>query len=127
MIVAIDGQAAAGKGTLARKVADQFDFAYLDTGSLYRATGVAVLKAGGDPTDEAAAAKIARILDLSSVRDEELRTAAAGVAASQVAVHKAVRAALLDFQREFAHRPPGNKAGAVLDGRDIGTVVCPDA
>ena len=126
-VVAIDGQAAAGKGTLARRVADAFNLAYLDTGSLYRATGVAVLRRGGNPADEGQAVAAAQTLDLGQFQPADLRTEAAGSAASQVAAIPAVRAALLDFQRRFALFPPAGKAGAVLDGRDIGTVVCPDA
>lgn len=126
-VVAVDGQAAAGKGTLARRIAAHFDFAFLDTGSLYRATGLAVLRAGGDPTDPRQAAAAAESLDMAAIRPEDLRTEAVGNAASQVAAIPAVRAALLAFQRRFARQPPDGKAGAVLDGRDIGTVVCPDA
>jgi len=127
LIVAVDGGAAAGKGTLAKRLAAHFDFAYLDSGSLYRAIGVAVLRHGGDPTDEAQAVAAAKSLDITQFKPEDLRTEAAGVAASQVAAIPAVRAAILQFQRDFAHRPPQGKKGAVLDGRDIGTVVCPDA
>ena len=127
LIIAIDGPAASGKGTLARRLAEAFNLAYLDTGSLYRATGVATLRAGGDPSREADAVKSAQTLDIAQFSPSDLRTEAAGVAASQVAFIPAVRAALLDFQRKFAKNPPGGKAGAVLDGRDIGTVVCPDA
>ena len=131
IVVAIDGPAAAGKGTLARRLAEAFNLAYLDTGSLYRATGVATLRAGGDPALEADAVKSAQSLDLTKFSPLDLRTEQAGSAASQVAFIPAVRAALLDFQRNFAKNPPpgenGPKAGAVLDGRDIGTVVCPNA
>ncbi|MDX2144740.1 MAG: (d)CMP kinase [Rhodospirillaceae bacterium] len=127
MIVAIDGSAASGKGTLAKRLATHFDFAYLDSGSLYRAIGVAALRRGGDPTDEAQAIAAAKTLDITQFAPEDLRTEAAGVAASQVAAIPGVRAAILQFQRDFAHRPPLGKKGAVLDGRDIGTVVCPDA
>ncbi|MBY0509018.1 MAG: (d)CMP kinase [Rhodospirillaceae bacterium] len=127
MIIAIDGPAASGKGTLARRLAEAFHLAYLDTGSLYRATGVAALRAGGDPAAEADAVKAAKTLDLTQFSPADLRTEAAGVAASQVAFIPAVRAALLDFQRNFALNPPGGAVGAVLDGRDIGTVVCPNA
>jgi cytidylate kinase len=122
-VVAIDGPAASGKGTLARLLADRFGLAYLDSGLLYRAVGRDVLAAGGDPTDEATAAAAAQRLDPATLGDPALRGEAAGRGASLVAVHPAVRAALLDFQRDFAARPPG----AVLDGRDIGTVVCPGA
>jgi len=127
MIIALDGPAAAGKGTLARSLAQQLNLAYLDTGSLYRATGLAVLRAGGDPADPKAAEAAARALDPAQYDPADLRQEAAGAAASQVAAIPAVRAALLDFQRHFAHHPPAGKAGAVLDGRDIGTVVCPEA
>ena len=127
IVVAIDGPAAAGKGTLARRLAEAFNLAYLDTGSLYRATGVATIRAGGDPAREADAVRAAQTLDLAKFSPSDLRTEQAGTAASQVAFIPAVRAALLDFQRNFAKNPPAGKAGAVLDGRDIGTVVCPDA
>jgi cytidylate kinase len=127
LIVAVDGGAAAGKGTLAKRLAAHFDFAYLDSGSLYRAIGVAVLRQSGDPTNETQAVAAAKTLDITQFKPEDLRTEAAGVAASQVAAIPAVRAAILQFQRDFAHRPPQGKKGAVLDGRDIGTVVCPDA
>ncbi|MCJ9429800.1 (d)CMP kinase [Kordiimonas marina] len=127
MIIAIDGPAAAGKGTLARRLAHDFGFAYLDTGALYRAVGLSVLRAGGDPADAAAATEASARLDLALMDDPELRTEATGGAASKVAAVPAVRANLLAFQRNFAKNPPDGKPGAVLDGRDIGTVVCPDA
>ena len=127
MIVAVDGPSASGKGTLARRLAAALDFAFLDTGLLYRAVGTAVLAAGGDPADPAAALAAARDLDLSALDPTALRREAAGQAASVVAVIPEVRAALRDLQRRFAAAPPGRKAGAVLDGRDIGTVVCPQA
>lgn len=127
MIIAVDGPAAAGKGTLARALAARYDFAFLDTGSLYRAVAYRVLSEGHSPTDEQAAIRIASTLDMSGIEDHLLRTAEVGGAASLVAVMQPVRAAILDFQRQFAHHPPGGKKGAVLDGRDIGTVVCPDA
>ncbi|SBW12151.1 cytidylate kinase [uncultured Alphaproteobacteria bacterium] len=127
MIIAIDGPAGAGKGTLARRLAAAFRFAYLDTGALYRAVGVAVLDAGGDPADPAAAEAAARALGLDLIESPRLRTEAAGEAASKVAAIPAVRAALLEFQRGFAAAPPSPCVGAVLDGRDIGTVVCPGA
>ena len=127
MIIALDGPAAAGKGTLARSLVAEFDLAYLDTGSLYRATGLAVLQAGGDPADPVQAVAAARALDPGRFDPAELRQEAAGEAASKVAAIPGVRAALLDLQRRFAHHPPGGKTGAVLDGRDIGTVVCPEA
>ncbi len=127
LVVAIDGSAASGKGTLAKRLAKHFDFAYLDSGSLYRAIGVAVLRKGGDPTNEAQAVAAAQTLDISQFTPEDLRTEAAGVAASQVAAIPNVRTAILQFQRDFAATPPNGKKGVVIDGRDIGTVVCPDA
>lgn len=123
MIIAVDGPAAAGKGTIARALARHFGYHFLDTGSLYRMVGLAVLRSGGDPADAWAAIAAARSLDPHGFQDYDLRTEAVGAAASQVAVVPEVRAALLDFQRSFARREPG----AVLDGRDIGTVVCPEA
>jgi len=127
MIIAIDGPAASGKGTLARRLAAELDLAYLDSGSLYRATGLAVMRAGGDPRNEADAVAAAKALDITSFSPEDLRSEEAGVAASHVAFIPAVRQELLAFQRRFAETPPGGKKGAVMDGRDIGTVVCPDA
>jgi len=127
VIIAIDGPAAAGKGTLARRLAEKFDFAYLDTGALYRAVGLTLLKQGIDPADMEAAEAASMDLDLSLLDDPELRTEATGGAASKVAAMPGVRANLLDFQKNFAASPPENKKGAVLDGRDIGTVVCPEA
>ena len=127
MIVAVDGPSASGKGTLARRLAAALDFAILDTGLLYRAVGAAVLAADGNPAEPAAAAAAARNLDLTALDSAPLRHEAVGQAASVVAPIPEVRAALLDHQRRFAAAPPGGKAGAVLDGRDIGTVVCPRA
>lgn len=111
--VAIDGPAAAGKGTISRAVADRFGFRHLDTGLLYRAVGVK----GGDP------ARVASELTPGDLTRGDLRTLEAGQAASRVAALPEVRAALVDFQRRFAR----SEGGAVLDGRDIGTVICPDA
>jgi cytidylate kinase len=122
-VVAIDGPAAAGKGTIARAVADLFGLAYLDTGSLYRATAAKVLERGGDPSDPDVATEAARRLTAADTARDDLRTAAVAEGASVVAAIPGVRAALLDFQRRFAAR----EGGAVLDGRDIGTVVCTDA
>ena len=127
MIVAVDGPAAAGKGTLARRLAAHLDYAYLDSGKLYRAVGLAVVRDGGDPEDGDAAVGAARRLTAADLDDPELTGEVAAGAASKVAAIAEVRAALLDFQRDFAARPPGGKLGAVIDGRDIGTVVCPGA
>ena len=127
LVIAVDGPAAAGKGTLARRLADALGLAHLDSGALYRAVGLAVLRAGGDPADETAAAAAARTLDTGRLSDPALRAPEAGDAASKVAAFPPVREALLEFQRRFAREPPGGRRGAVLDGRDIGTVVCPDA
>lgn len=126
MIITVDGPAAAGKGTLARRLADTLDFDFLDTGSLYRAVGLKVLREGGNPADTAAATAAAGGLDLDLLTDPALRGEAAANAASLVAAQPEVRAALLDFQRNFARNPPGGR-GAVLDGRDAGTVVSPEA
>ena len=123
MIIAVDGPAAAGKGTVARALARHFGYHFLDTGSLYRMVGLAVLRQAKDPRDKAAAVACALNLDAQRFSDAELRGEEVGAAASIVAVIPEVRAALLGVQRAFARRPPG----AVLDGRDIGTVVCPDA
>ncbi len=121
--VAIDGPAAAGKGTIGRAVADAFGFAHLDTGLLYRATGRKALAMGRGVIVAEQAAEIARNLEPADLERDDLRTARVGQAASKVAVMAPVRAALLAFQQAFARR----KGGAVLDGRDIGTVICPDA
>jgi cytidylate kinase len=123
MIIAVDGPAAAGKGTIARALAQHFGYHFLDTGALYRMVGLAVLRRGQDPADTAAAIAAATSLDPSGFADRDLRNEAVGAAASIVAVVPEVRSALLSLQRDFARRQPG----AVLDGRDIGTVVCPDA
>lgn len=122
MIVAIDGPAAAGKGTLAKRLAAALGLPYLDTGILYRATAKRVLEAGQNPADAAAAEAAARGLGKDDLARTDLRDAATSKAASQVASIPAVRQALLDFQRHF-----GNSHGAVLDGRDIGTIIFPHA
>ena len=123
MIIAIDGPAASGKGTLGKRVAALYGLAYLDTGQLYRAVARDTLAAGDDPTDAAAALKAAQALNPQSLDDATLRTPELGEAASLVARHPQVRETLRAYQRTFAHREPG----AVIDGRDIGTVICPDA
>ncbi len=123
MIIAIDGTLASGKGTIARRLARWYGLAHMDTGRLYRATGVAALSRGVDFADPGALAEVALSLDLNDYDEDQLRTAEAGQAASKVAAVPAVRAALLELQRAFANQPKG----AVLDGRDIGTIVCPDA
>ncbi len=121
LIVAIDGPAAAGKGTLARRIAAEFRLPYLDTGKLYRAVGRKLLEAGADPADAARAIATATALEPKDLDRSDLRAPDADKAASEVAAIPGVRAALLAFQRRFA------ADGAVLDGRDIGTVICPDA
>ena len=126
-IIAVDGPAGAGKGTLARRLAARLGFAYLDTGLLYRAVGMKVLAEGGDPSSADDATPAAHRLQPADLDRADLRSDEAAVAASKVAAVPAVRAALLEFQRAFAASPPGGRAGAVLDGRDIGTIVCPDA
>ena len=123
MIIAIDGPAASGKGTLAKRLAEHYGFRHLDTGVLYRAIARALLDAGADLTDEASAVSAALELDPVNFGDPALKTQEVGDAASVISAHPKVREALLNFQRQFAHQPPG----AVLDGRDIGTVICPDA
>lgn len=115
--IALDGPAASGKGTIARAVAERFGFAHLDTGLLYRAVGALAAETGRDP------AEVAASLTEADLERDDLRSGPAGQAASRVAAIPEVRAVLLDFQRRFARRP----GGAVLDGRDIGTVICPDA
>lgn len=130
-IIAVDGLAATGKGTLARRLAAHLDYAYLDTGMLYRAVGIAVIRAGGDPSDPLAAARAAQALTPDTLvplaQDPDLRTEIGGDAASKVAAVPEVRQALLKFQQDFATHPPLGKKGAVLDGRDIGTVIAPHA
>ena len=123
MIIAVDGPAAAGKGTIARALAQHFSYHFLDTGTLYRRVGLALLETSDDPRNIKAAVAIAQNLNSRSYIELDLRTEAVGAAASIVAVIPEVRNALLAFQRNFA----GQQPGAVLDGRDIGTVVCPEA
>jgi cytidylate kinase len=123
LVIAIDGPAASGKGTLSARLARAYGLPLLDTGLLYRAVGAAVSEAGADPDDAAAALAAARRLDPMALDAQRLGGGAMGELASRVAVHPGVRAALLETQRAFAARP----GGAVLDGRDIGTVICPHA
>ena len=122
MIIAVDGPAASGKGTIARALAGHFGLPHLDTGLLYRVVGLATLRAGGDPADEADAFAACNFSD-AMLSDPELKSEAAGASASRVSAHPAVRAALIERQRAFARQP----GGGVLDGRDIGTVIAPEA
>jgi cytidylate kinase len=126
-VIAIDGPAAAGKGTLARRIAEHLGYAYLDTGLIYRAVGLKTVESGARPDDVDAATAAARALRPEDLKRPDLRGDEAANAASKVAAIPSVRAALLDFQRRFAATPPDGAPGAVLDGRDVGTVVCPDA
>lgn len=123
-IIAIDGPAASGKGSLARKLAQTLGFAHLDTGLLYRRVGLDVLAQDGNPDDEEAAVKAAKALNPHDLADPALKNDEAGVAASKVSRFQGVRDALFAFQRDFAATA---NPGAVIDGRDIGTVICPDA
>jgi cytidylate kinase len=123
MIIAVDGPSASGKGSISRRLAAHLGLPYLDTGLLYRAVARDMLDQGLPLDDEDAAVRAAKSLDLSGLDDPRLRERRMGEAASQVAASPAVREALLELQRDFAHQP----GGAVLDGRDIGTVVCPAA
>jgi cytidylate kinase len=127
IIIAVDGTAASGKGTLAQKLAKHFRFAHLDSGSLYRLVALAVADAGGDASSEQDAVAAVHQIDISKRGDARARSAEIGRASSEVSVFPDVRSALLQFQREFAAHPPGGTKGAVIDGRDIGTLVCPDA
>jgi cytidylate kinase len=126
-VIAIDGTAACGKGTLARRLASHYGFAHLDSGALYRLVALGVIDAGEDPSNVADAVRSARRIDPAGVSDGRLRSVAVGEAASRVAALPEVRQAILQFQRDFAARPPGGAKGAVIDGRDIGTVICPQA
>jgi cytidylate kinase len=123
MIIAIDGPAASGKGTLGKRLAKHYGYRHLDTGVIYRAVAKALLDTGLELTDEARAVAAALALDPEKFGDPALKSQAVGDAASVVSAFPKVREALLNFQRQFAADPPG----AVLDGRDIGTVICPDA
>ena len=123
MIIAVDGPAASGKGTIARALARHFGLPHLDTGSLYRAVALSVIREDGDPEDAREATRHAETLSSATLADPAIRSREIGAAASIVSVHSGVRQALLAYQREFAARP----GGAVLDGRDIGTVIAPHA
>jgi cytidylate kinase len=120
-VIAIDGTFASGKGTLGKRLAAHYGLAYLDTGKLYRAVGYALMQSGEDPENAQAAARAAKALTGNELNDPILKSGEVAVNASKVAVHPEVRQALFQFQRDFASK------GAVLDGRDIGTVICPDA
>lgn len=126
-VIAVDGPTASGKGTLARRLAADLGFAYLDTGGLYRATALRLIRAGGNPDDVSAAVAAAGSITADDLADPALRDEATGNMASKVAALQPVRDALFAFQQAFAANPPDGAAGAVLDGRDIGTVVCPKA
>jgi cytidylate kinase len=123
MIIAIDGPAASGKGTLAKRLAAHYGYHHLDTGVIYRAVAYALISEGADLDDEAAAVKAAQGLDPGTFDNPALKSHQVGTAASVVSALPKVRAVLVEFQRQFAAKPPG----AVLDGRDIGTVICPNA
>ena len=127
VVIAVDGPAASGKGTLTQRLAAHFDFARLDTGLIYRALGLRVLGKTGDPEDPITAITAAKELSFKDLKKAGLRGEEVGLAASKVAAIPEVRSVLVAFQREFANNPPDGKKGAVLDGRDIGTVVFPEA
>jgi len=128
IIIAIDGPAAAGKGTLARQVAEKYKLLFLDTGMLYRGVAWTMLRQKIDPHDSRLATRMAENFSLEDIQDADIRTGAVGRAASILAANEGVRTALLAFQRRFAQNvDPADGRGAVLDGRDIATVVCPDA
>ena len=127
MIIALDGPGASGKGTLARRLAEYYNLALLDTGALYRAVGWNVLQKCGDPENEADALKAVNKIGETDFSNPDLRSESTGAAASKVAAIPAIRQVLVDFQRNFANNPPPDKDGSILDGRDIGTVICPEA
>ena len=127
MIVAIDGPAASGKGTIAKKLAEYFNLSYLDTGILYRAVALQMLTKGMNEKDSQSAEKVARQVSIDSIDHTGIRTRAVSDLASKIATIPGVRQELLDRQRRFAQNPDPGKDGAILDGRDIGTVVCPHA
>ena len=127
MIVAIDGPAASGKGTIAKKLSEYFNLSYLDTGILYRAVALQMLTKGMNEKDSQSAEKAARQVSIASIDHTGIRTRAVSDLASKIATISGVREELLDRQRRFAQNPDPGKDGAILDGRDIGTVVCPHA
>ena len=127
MIVAIDGPAASGKGTIAKKLAEYFNLSYLDTGILYRAVALQLLTKGMNEKDSQSAEKVARHVSIATIDHTGIRTRAVSDLASKIAAIPGVRQELLDRQRRFAQNPDPGKDGAILDGRDIGTVVCPHA
>tara|TARA_Y100000780_G_scaffold231627_1_gene257695 strand:- start:1002 stop:1667 length:666 start_codon:yes stop_codon:yes gene_type:complete len=127
VVIAVDGPAASGKGTVSNSLANHFDFARLDTGLIYRALGLKVLGDGTDASDKQKVILLANQLSFDDLNQENLRSEKVGAVASRVAAIPDVRAVLLKFQRDFAVHPPAEKSGVVLDGRDIGTIVCPNA
>lgn len=127
MIITVDGPSASGKGTLAKKLSRHYNLAFLDTGELYRAVAAVMLAKQMDLQDDIAAAQIAASIDQHNFHDYDLRDEAVAQGASKVAVYAGVRTALLNVQRDFAINPPSGYKGAVLDGRDIGTRICPSA
>ncbi len=126
-VITVDGPAAAGKGTLVRRLAQRFNLAALDTGALYRATAARLLDCGGDPDDPVLPCDSARSLTTDDLTRPDLRTEAVSQVASVLAARADVRAALLDFQRGFVRQKHADKTGVILDGRDTGTVICPEA
>jgi cytidylate kinase len=127
VVIAIDGPAASGKGTLADRIAQHYGYARLDSGKLYRAAAKRLMDTDGDGGDRQAAARAAAEIKAGDLSDPTLSTDAVARTASRIAAYEEVRAALLDFQRHFARCPPGGESGVVIDGRDIGSVVCPGA
>jgi cytidylate kinase len=127
VVIAIDGTAACGKGTLAKLLSKHYGFAHLDSGALYRLVALGVIEAGGDPSSPADAVRAAGAIDLTRAGEARIRSDDVGRAASQVAAIPEVRRALFAFQQSFAAQPPGESRGAVIDGRDIGTVIAPNA
>jgi len=127
MIVAIDGPAASGKGTLVANLSEYYNLEALDTGSLYRAVALSMIRSGDELQDNYKALQHSLNFDFRLTQSPDLRTAKIGVAASKIALFPDVRAALFNFQRKFATNPPAGKSGTILDGRDIATIVCPEA